>query len=290
MISKQHFIFKKSALTALFLLVLSNLFANSPWVPKKGKGYALFSYTKINYSSGINSNELFKTVEDATLQPYFQFGLGNNWGITGFAPYKIVETNGPEGPDTTVSSDFVNVDNGRLSAFGNIGLELKKSKKIGSLQVGYSVEVTTPSFENDELRQLFTGYDAWGIKPTFSIGKGGNGGYTQGSIGYKWLSNNYVDLIQFSGEAATKLDLKPVNVFLAFAINGSIPVGDENLNDERSEQTLLYTNGAGYVSPGLKIIVQLPIGLEFTASGFGAFWAESAPSAGTGTIGIAYKW
>lgn len=278
--------FKVILLIFISLTICYKSSAGGPWVSEKGKGYAHLSYTGLSYDRGINAN-IFKKIEDITIQPYFQLGLGHNLGIEITAPFKRINSSGPVGLD--VSNSLTHVENGNLNAFGNVNLTLKKMLKDSPFPMGYGLNISTPS-RNTISSQLYTGYDAWGINPFISIGRGTSTGYSYATLGYKWLSNGYSDLIQFEIETSGKIEMGNTKLYIGGAINSSIPTNEYKTTGTRSEQTLLYTNGAGYISPGIKILIQLPNKLEITASGFGAFWGKFVAAVPAASLGLGYKW
>ena len=81
----------------LLIFVSGSAFAQSPWVKEKGSAYTQLSlnmiteYTSIYASSGDHI-ELPRSVTDQSIQFYGEFGIGNNWQLSGALPYKLLTT------------------------------------------------------------------------------------------------------------------------------------------------------------------------------------------------------
>lgn len=273
--------------TLLLYIGAIQSFAN-PWNPKKGAGYAQLSFTSLSYSSGFNIDgdvlALPKEVYDYTFQGYFDYGITDKWGVTAVLPFKMVGT-------SSTDSDTVGlVSNGNLAGLGNVELYVKRNLWSNNGYVA-AAELGTllPALGADAARQLFTGWDDFGIYPRVSIGKGTDKYYGFISLGYVWFSE-FANQTRFSLEVAPKIKVFGMDGYLGLVINGQLT--DNSFEDEQPNTpfTYLYSNGAGFVSPGLKMNLQVGKGFEVNLAGMGAFYARFGGGAPTLTVGAAYKW
>lgn len=281
----------KSFLRIITLFLSFSLFAG-PWTPEKGKGYAQLSWTFLGYNSGFDADgevfDLPKEVTDQTVQLYSEVGLGKSWSFVGILPFKSVSTETNTEFETDNSTDsLIQIPNGSLSGLGNIQVSVKKSISLSKgYQLGFELEGYLPTAQFEADKQLFTGRDDWGVKPSVSIGKGADKYYGFASIGYLFLED-YQSQFQFHFEVAPKFKLGSKTGFIGLVLDVALTGDDYFVN---APQTYLYSDGSSYVSPGLKINVELAKGFELNLGAYGAFSARFNGASPTLNAGIGYKW
>jgi hypothetical protein len=285
-------------LIVVVFLLSSAVGFSGPWVPALGGGYAQLSATPMWYSSA-HGTTLQKDIIDNTFQYYMEYGIGKGWGLKTIIPIKSIRSTNQLGLELIHGPDPYPTD-GELRGIGNTVIEINKGVRLFSSgyskvkelgpPVSYGLSFMLPPTKVDAPKALYPGFNTYGIKPKVSIGGSSNNSYRYMDIGYLILFNDYTDLFQVEAEYGFTVRDKRTKLLLALSLNSSVPVVDIADADYKSEATVLYSNTAGYVCPGVKGIYQLNNGLEFNAAIFGAVWGRLVAAVPSVTIGVGYKW
>lgn len=271
---------------------------SGPWVPTLGGGYAQVSVTPMWYSSA-HGTDLMMNVVDNTYRYYMECGIGKGWGLKAIVPFKSIRSTHQQVLLSNPGFSSYPLE-GELKGLGNTTVELTKSlrlfssghskiKRLGP-PVAYGVSFMLPPSKVDVSKQLYPGFNTFGIKPKVSIGSSSKNSYRYMDAGYLIMFDDYNDLFQLEAEYGVTVRDKRTKLLLALSLNTSIPAGDITDIDYKSEATVLYSNTVGYVCPGLKGIYQLNNGLEFNTAIFGAVWGRLVAAVSSVTFGVGYKW
>ncbi len=292
-------------LFTLIFLLSSAIGFSGPWVPVLGGGYAQFSATPMWYSSA-HGTDMQMNVVDNTYQYYMEYGIGKSWGLKTIVPFKSIRSAYYSGDRLSFHPINAYPLEGELKGLGNSIIEISRSLRqypsgyYRKRKLDYSVgcALMLPPTNVDIPKELYPGFNALGVKPKVSIGRSGGDHYRYVDVGYLMLSNGYADLFQLEAEYGLTIRNRGLREYreygtkllVAISLNTSVPVGDISNADYKSESTVLYSNTAGYVCPGIKGIYQLNNGLEFNTAIFGAVWGRLVAAVPSVTVGVGYKW
>lgn len=286
---------KKFFLLLLFSIPLF-LMAGGPWISGKGKGYFQLSVTSLQYGElldGFNNPNigLKREVTDLTLQAYLEYGLTERLDLQLVLPFKILRTGdelldpvNDNYPEDTVAA-------GSMHAFSNTFIGAKYLLGTGSYQISAKMLIGANSASYDSATGLRSGYDAWMLTPSVSIGRGFGNFYFFTEAGYRFKSNSYSNDFLFTAEAGYRFDWdEKISTWIILVLDGDIKTSLGYYQDNRSLHTGLYVDGEGYVSPGIKINQKITESLYVNFGIYGALWAEDHGAAPTLNAGLAWDW
>ena len=166
-------IIKKLIFLSILIISVKMLCGQSPWVQSKNGLYSQISISFIPeydeiYSKNNTTYFSNRKLQDMTLQGYVEYGLLPNSTLLFIMPLKILKS----GIETKKSNSILPVQSGTLVAPGNfsIGWRQKFLEQFLIFSGQILVELPTASYEDNT--GLRTGYDAWGVHPLISAGKG----------------------------------------------------------------------------------------------------------------------
>ena len=266
---------------------ITSTWAQSPWTPKKGHGCTQLSYNRIGpyqrlYLANGESQNLSRQITDVTLQGYGEFGISDRTTLLASVPWKLIQSGAAANgmPLSIPASD--------LSTFGNVQFGFRRNftrkKAIFSGQV--MIEAPTGKFEENS--GLRSGYDAWTLAPSLSVGQGTSKLYGYISAGTGIRTNNYSSDYSLLAEGGYKLFkrwwmIAVVNYRGSFR-NGEVRFPSSNL------QTGLYLNDQEYFAYGLKTILELSSKWGINAAAYGAGSGNYVAKAPSLNGGVYYKW
>lgn len=257
----------------------------SPWPRSKAGFYAQVSYLTIpNYANVFDDNgetgELFRAIGEHTIQLYGEYGLTKRTTLVAALPFRILRS----GESTVLISP---VASGSLNGFGNPSFAIRHNFSNGAMPFTATVRVDVPVDRFDGPTGLRTGYDALTVLPMLSTGKGYGRWYWFAYGGYGFRSNEFSHFLDAGAEVGIRLS----NVWLmGFSElntpldNGSPSVPLTNL------LTRMYVNNQGFLSIGLKAVVEMGRFWGFSASAAGAGWGRNVPARPALGIGAYFKW
>ena len=276
-------------LFGLLLLLPIGVFAQSPWIKKKGKGYTQISYNVINeynslFVSSGKSYTLSRSLTDRTIQFYGEYGMGNDWQLSTILPYKLLAT-GDIVPNPTIKSS---ASKGNYSALGNIEVAIKKNFIDRKFLFSGQLKAELPTSSLDEDTGLRSGLDAVSITPSLTIGRGWKKMYGYLSVGSAIRSNNYSGNLSISGEFGTQ-PIHKLWIILALDVVSSFENATPKI-DVVQKQTGLFLNNQEYFAYGLKAIYQITNEWGINAGFYGASSGNLVAKSPSLNFGIYYQW
>lgn len=256
---------------AISLLLLSlHTFAQSPWVDDKGSIYAQFSGTTINYDAifnndGEGSQNAFET-SDRTIALYANYSLTDRTGIEINLPFKAVSSN-------DIS----------LSAFGDISLKVKH-ELFESFPLTAFAGYTAPTATREGT--LRTGYQQHGIDLGLSTGFSRNNTFGYLGVGHRYRTD-IPNQISIDTEIGTKANFGKRSLYLIFHIDGALNL--EETVDPEADESVLYHNNGQYLSPGIKLSLNVISDWWINFGTYGAITASNQGAAPSLSVGIAYN-
>lgn len=253
-----------------FLFVSVNSFGQSPWVDDKGSIYAQAAGTFITYegifdSDGNGSENQFET-SDRTFGLFASYSVTNKTGLQVNLPFKSVSAN-----DST------------LNALGDISVKVKH-ELFQSFPLTAFAGYTAPTSTREGV--LRTGYNQHSIDLGLSTGFSKNSTFGYLGVGHR----SRVDIpnqIIIDTEIGTQAKIGERSLFLIFHIDGALNL--EDIEDPEADQTVLYHNNGQYLSPGIKISLNVINDWFINFGTYGAITATNQGAAPSLTIGIAYN-
>lgn len=275
--------------TFFFSLILLPIFlsAQSPWPRSKAGIYTQLSWQFIPEYSEIFVPEgsfqaMDRALSESTLEWYGEYGIGSRTTITGVLPLRFMK-----------NGEFLNnfavpeTQQGSLSGVGNINVGIRHQFYNGSMPLTGSLRLGLPASKYDDPTGLRTGYDAFTIQPMLSTGKGYSNTYWFAYGGYGLRTNDYSDFLDFGVEGGLKVG--PVWIILFSQWLQPLRNGHIQL-PYRNRLTSLYVNNQGWLSIGLKTMVEFNRFWGATASFAGAAsgqWVPQSPGIG---VGVYFRW
>jgi hypothetical protein len=238
---------KKCFLFLVFCGCLVQIQAQQAWPRGKGKYYAQIGFSYLTYNSLLNGNEplrpLNRTVQDATLQAYVEYGLSDKWTLTGILPLKYASVKS-DFPAAETNGSLIGLSNSTVAASYTV---YNKYGIVASLKATGALNTASYSY----ITGLRTGFDAWAFAPSLAVGYGHPKFFTSFELGYALRTNGYANR-QLAGFQLGK-KLGKAQKFMAIA--GLEYVKTENggtYDDATSVVTGLYLQNQSYVSPNLR--------------------------------------
>jgi hypothetical protein len=259
-------------LSAVFLLSLSIMStAQSPWVETKGSFYTGLTATSISYTNIFNDDgdsveNTFET-QDRTFSLYGSYSISDRTAVIVDLPFKAVSSDGTD-----------------LSALGDLKLGIKHELLQGFPLTAY-VTYTAPTARREFA--LRTGYAQHAVNLGLSTGfsKGKTFGYFGSGFQYREEIPNQIII---DTEIGTKASLGSKDLFLIFRIDGAFNL--EEVADPVGDRSVLYHNNGSYLSPGIKIGLNLINDLWLNFGTYGAITARNQAAAPSLSLGIAWKY
>lgn len=266
---------------------ITSLSAGGPWTQQKSKGYAQASFTFIPVFSSLYSNGSEETlflpydVTDRTFLGYAEFGLTGNLTAIFEMPVKMIETK------FLPNVDANGITEGSATRFGNFGFALKQNLIRSTVVVSGQLKVETPISASDEdlLAGLRSGFDAWGVSPTLSVGGSKKNLYAYIESGIRLRNRGYSNEWLLAGEAGALL-ARRLWVIAVLDIRQAYNTGSFQ---EVNILSGLYPDNQEHAAYGFKLIADITdqVGLNFAR--FGAFSGNLVPKAASNTVGLFVK-
>ena len=255
-----------------FSLLFASLssFGQSPWVDNKGSVYAQFSGTTINYvgifdNNGEGAQNTFET-SDRTFALYANYSLTDRTGVEISLPFKAVTTN----------------DNS-LNALGDISFKVKH-ELFKSFPLTAFAGYTAPTATREGA--LRTGYAQHGVDLGLSAGFTRNSAFGYLGVGHRYRAD-IPNQITIDTEIGTKANFGKRALYLIFHIDGALNL--EETVDPEADASVLYHNNGQYLSPGIKLSLNVISDWWINFGTYGAITATSQGAAPSVSIGIAYN-
>ncbi len=276
----------------LILLFSSiSLQAQSPWTQEKGSGFGQVSFLAIpTYNSFFAKDfEDMSRVSDQDYmeigaQVYLEYGIFENTTIVLDAPFKVLTASEP-----TVDIDPFPFESGTLAGLGNIRLAVRQGILTEGVQLAAQLLAELPTRRQDDATGLRTGYDAFTIQPSLSIGGGLGKGYIYGYGGVGFRNNEYSTYWNTGLEGGYN-PFEPFWVMLFFDVYQSFEDGERTELDSYRASGF-YVNDQTWASLGAKLLYNINDKIGLTASTtLSAFAGNQVPQSPSLSIGVFTEW
>ncbi|MBV6443713.1 MAG: hypothetical protein EPGJADBJ_05498 [Saprospiraceae bacterium] len=279
----------------LFLCLLSlALFAadanaQSPWARSKAGFYAqaawqfIPAYSTLFGNNGAD-NEIVREVSENIFQFYGEYGISRRTTIIAALPlvYNRRGDLNPEFPNT-----FGQVDSGSIFGLGNVHIAARHQFVAGKVAFAGALRMGLPAPKHQQNTGLRTGVDALTVLPVLSVGMGLGKTYWFAYGGYGIRTNDYSHFLNAGVEGGIhigKIWLMAFSEFVGSLENGSRPLPAPDVF------TGLYVNDQGWLSIGLKSIVEFNRFWGLNLSAAGAAWGQNVPQQPAFSLGTYFKW
>ncbi len=280
---------KRLLLSLLWLLAIASGEAQSPWARPANGGYVQVGYHTIPaysrlFGRGGSDLPLVRYVTERTLQLYGEYGLDARTTAIVSLPWRVHER-GARTPELPLY--IFPTDAGQISGLGNISLALRRQFFSGPFVLGGTLRLDLPSVSHLANAGLRTGFNAFTVQPSLSVGRGMGRAYWFAYTGLAFRTNDYNHYLNTGAEAGFAVGplwlITFVDIVLPFE------------NDARPLQpvhtrTGLYENNQGWLSPGLKALWLVTPRWGVVVSGAGAFWAQYVPKSPGVSAAVFYRW
>jgi len=279
---------KQCILIFSILLTANFLYAQSPWTQEKGSGYgqlALLAIPKYSdfFAKGEDNFTSSREYSETAAQAYVEYGVLEGTTLVLDAPIKFL-TSGEDLLDTLATNEA-----GNLTSLGNIRLSVRQNIYNKGPNVAVQLGMEIPTGKYDDATGLRTGYDAWTITPSVSVGGGLGKGYIFGYGGIGIRTNEYSNYFNVGLEGGYN-PFEPFWVMLFFDVIQSFENG-ERIDPPNNVQTAFYVNDQEWASLGLKLLYNINDNIGLTASTtLAAFAANQVPASPSVAIGVFTEW
>ena len=276
-------------LSFVFCLLPFTLPAQSPWTRSKAGFYAQASWQFISsyssvYGAGEESIQLPREVSENAIQLYGEYGISKRTTLLAAIPV-VFNKRGALNPEWPYMAE--QVDSGTIAGLGNTQLGVRYQFSAEKIAFAGTLRMGLPVSNYQANTGLSTGYDALTVLPMLSAGMGFGNVYWFAYGGYGFRTNNYSHFINAGVEGGIhfwRIWLIAFSDYTGSLENGSRP---QPLPDV---YTGLYVNDQGWLSVGLKSIVEFNRFWGLNLSGAGAIWGQYVPQRPAFSIGTYFKW
>lgn len=276
---------------SLFLMcfLLPVLAAQSPWARSKAGFYGQAGFhfiPKYTVLFGKNNEdiELIREVSEQTAQWYAEYGLTDRNTLVLSLPVRFVHRGG-RNPNSNLM--FAREDTGSVSGLGNVSIAVRHQFLTGKVALGGTLRLDFPSDHSRLSAGLRTGFNAFTVQPSISVGMSNAHGYWFGYGGFVFRTNQYSHVVNSGGEAGLRIG--PVWIIGFSDLLLSVGNGARKLTP-LDALTGLYDNDQGWLSVGIKGIWQLNRFVGIVVSGAGAVWAQYVPESPGIGMAVFFKW
>jgi hypothetical protein len=277
---------KRALVFAVLLFSTSCLTAQSPWTRSRAGFFAQASFQTIPdykslFSDDGGSTDLERRLSEQAFQLYGEYGLRKKTTLVAALSVRSLRAGVAEAPVIPANREGV------LTGFGNIGLALRQNLLSGRLPLTLTLKLDLPTRRFDDATGLSTGYDALTVAPLLSTGMGFGKLYWFVYGGYGLRTNNYSHFINAGAEAGFQVAKVWVMAFSELVQ----PLEDGDVTQPVSQlRTGLFVNNQGYLSVGLKTLIELNRFWGLSASAAGAAWGRNVPRRPAFALGAYFKW
>lgn len=263
-------VFRYLFISSFLIISASTLLAQSPWVDDKGSIYAQLSVTSITYDAIFNNDSegtqnSFDT-SDRTIGLFAAYSLTDRTGIQIDLPYKAVSA-----------------EDNSLSALGDISVKLKH-ELFKEFPLTAFAGYTAPTATRDGA--LRTGFEQHGVDLGLSTGFSRNSTFGYFGAGHRYRSDIPNQII-IDTEIGTKANIGKKDLYLIFHIDGALNLTETT--DPEADATVLYHNNGQYLSPGIKLSLNVVNNWWVNFGTYGAITATNQGAAPSLSLGIAYS-
>lgn len=262
--------------------------AQSPWTRSKAGFYAqaawhfIPAYESLFPPPILTSYSLDRELRENTFQLYGEYGITAQTTFTASLPFRFSKAGRFLGNFATPETK-----EGSWNGLGNVSLAVRRTLLEGNLRLTGSLRVDLPVDRYDDATGLSTGYDAWTFVPMLSTGMGLGRGYWYAYGGYGLRTNDFSHFLDFGVEAGMRVEkiwLIGFSEWLHSLENGHVNMPFHN------RLTGLYVNDQGWLSIGLKSVVEINRFWGVVLSAAGAADGQWVPKRPGFSVGTYFKW
>jgi len=275
----------------ILLCAVASLQAQSPWTQEKGGGFGQVSFMAIpTYNTFFTKDfEDMSRISDQdyteiSAQAYVEYGILENTSIVFSAPFKVLTASEP-----TIDIDPFPFESGTLAGLGNIRLAVRQGILTDGVHLAAQLMAELPTRSQDDATGLRTGYDAFTIHPSLSVGAGLGKGYIYGYGGVGFRNNEYSNYWNIGLEGGYN-PFEKLWAMLFFDVYQSFENGNRtDLDSYRASG--FYVNDQEWASLGAKLLFNIndKIGLT-AATTLSAFAGNQVPKSPSVSIGVFTEW
>jgi len=280
---------KKITILIFSISLMNFLWAQSPWLQKKGSLLNQISFNTIqNYSElYLSSGETFTTernLTDNTVQAWFEYGLFETTSLQLVAPLKFLKAGDP----SQTENQTPQTSSGSLNSIGNVIFTWKQNWLHQTWLLTSHFNIELPTTQYDDASGLRSGYDAWAFSATLSAGRGFEATYVYAHLGIGSRTNDYSSFYTGGFEWG-------YHVFKPLWIAGVLNVLQSFKNGDRTEPdnnilTGLYVNDQEFIAWGIKVFGQITDeNFGYSAALFGAFKGNHVAKSPSINLGLYYR-
>lgn len=245
-------IIKKSTLLLLFFVAAKITSAQSPWVNHKELYSQLSAGTIPAYSAvfkGVKreTTPLNGSLSEKSIQAYLEYGLTNKIAVVADIPYLFIAS-------SDLATDSLR-QAGTLSGLGNVGLGLKYNFINKKYLLTGQVNAYMPASKSEDATGLRTGYEAFSVVPTLSVGRGFNNSYFYSYVGARIFTDDLSSDVRFGAEFGRHFYNK-LWLIGTFHIRESLNDGNR-VYSAPYEDTHLYVNNQYVTNFAMKLIYEV---------------------------------
>jgi len=271
----------------LFLFSIS-LQAQSPWTQKMGGGFGQLSFMSIPSYDSFFANDTdtsrisAREYSEFAAQFYVEYGILRNTTLILDAPLKVLNA---------AKLDSLSLSNkaGTLTSLGNTRLSVRHSFLSKGVALAGQLMVEFPTGKYDDATGLRTGYDAFTVLPSISVGGGLGKGYIYGYGGVGFRTNDYSHYFNGGIEGG----FRPFESFWVMVFFDTIRSfkNGERIEPINNIESGFYVNDQEWASAGLKLLYNINDNIGLTASTtLAAFAANQVPQSPSLAIGVFMEW
>lgn len=261
--------------------------AQSPWTRSKAgfiaeaNGLYFPVYGKVFYR-GPSERPLDRELSQYTLEFYGEYGLNRKTTLIAALPLRLIH-NG----DRLPNFEMPETEAGSAFGLGNAALALRRSFSAGHIAFAGQFRLELPATKYYSAKGIRTGYAAFTLQPSLSIGQKTTMFYWFIHSGYGLRSGGYSHFFNTGGEAGFHFG----KCWLAGFAEWQQSLGNGNiLLPLKNRLTALFINDQEWISAGAKgtLILNRFVGLRLSASR--ALDGEWVPRRMSFGLGFYFKW
>jgi hypothetical protein len=267
------------------LLLCARLAAQSPWTRSRAGIFAQASFQTIPgykslFGDSGGSVDLERRLSERAFQLYGEYGLRKKTTLLAALTVRSLRAGAANAPAPFNKE-------GTLTGLGNMSLALRQNLLSGRAPLTATLKVDLPTRRFDGTTGLNTGYDALTVLPMLSTGMGFGGFYWFVYGAYGFRTHDYSHFVNAGAEAG--LQVSKIWIMAFGELLQSLENGDV-VHPASQLRTGLFVNNQGYLSVGLKSLIEVNRFWGLSVSAAGAASGQKVPQSPALALGAWFKW
>lgn len=280
------FLKKIAAIAALFCCV-GVAYAQSPWARSKAgffvqAGFQTIPTYSVVYNADGAKSALERTINENQLQFYGEYGWTKKSTLVLDLPLRFVQTG-----ERTIYYLYPTLEKGRKLGVGNASVALKHQFYAKKIQMAAQLKLELPTGKVNAETGLSTGFPAWTIAPSLSIGRRYRKFYLFGYSGVGWRSHQFSSFSKTGFEIGQRWNrfwlIGRAEALISFK-NGHFTPSESN------KLTYLYIDNQEYISYTVKSLFQKNRFWGFNLYLSGPIVTKNLPYQVVMGMGVSFKW